>query len=261
MRVDISHTMMTKKKIWFLLFIIAIMMFSTCVAVAADMQTLRIGTQLLPPYGAVDGRGHKWGLLYELNQKLGKRSGMAFSNELYPYPRMIEMLACGKLDAISSQPHDLALAAGDKLAVQFEIDVIAVPRKGAGVKTLEDFRDREVVYHQGAAYAELDALPAAIHRVSDYSSVLKMLFRWENLAGGVFSEPAYYYHLHELGLSPKDFGAAIMVSPGRKQWVFVRKDMPAAMRERLAKAVNEIHAEGMYQRLLKELREMSDQDH
>ena len=219
-------------------------------AVAQLPTTLRIGTMNLPPYGWIDKQGTPQGIIYAMNQEIGKRSGMVFTNQIYPFNRMLSMLKEGKLDLISSQAHQPALAAGDKLAVQFTINVIAATRKGSGIRSLADFKGRFLVYHHAATYPQLDNLPRQIQRVKSYRQALKILQERPNTDGAVFSEPAYYYWMKDSGLTPDDFGEVIMIEPNKKQWIFVRKDMADDFRETLKQVVEEIYREDLYQQLL-----------
>lgn len=98
-----------------------------------DPFTLKIGTMDLPPYGWIDEQGQKQGIIYEMGQEIGIRSGMPFTNEIYPFNRLLQMLKNGELDLISSQAHQRALDAGDKLAIQHTVNVIAATRKGSEI--------------------------------------------------------------------------------------------------------------------------------
>ncbi|MEA3333218.1 MAG: transporter substrate-binding domain-containing protein, partial [Pseudomonadota bacterium] len=71
--------------------------------------TLKIGTMNLPPYGWINKQGKKQGIIYELGQEIGSRSGMPFTNKMYPFKRLLLMLKNGELDLISSQAHQPAL--------------------------------------------------------------------------------------------------------------------------------------------------------
>ena len=214
------------------------------------VRTLRIGTMDLPPYGWIDEQGKKQGIIYEMEQEIGLRSGMPFTNEIYPFNRLLRMLKKGKLDLISSQAHQAAEDAGEKLGVQFTINVIAGTRKGSGIREIEDFKNSFLVYHHSATYSQLEGLPRDIQRVKSYRQALHILHTRKIVDGAVFSEPAYYYWMQDFGLTPDDFGNVIMIERGKKQWIFVRKDLPAEIRSKLKGVVEEIYQEKMYERLL-----------
>ena len=72
---------------------------------AEEPTILKIGTMDLPPYGWKDSQHEKHGIIHELNQEIGIRSGFSFSNKILPHNRMYQMLKNGKLDLISSQAH------------------------------------------------------------------------------------------------------------------------------------------------------------
>ncbi len=216
----------------------------------AENAVLKIGTMDLPPYGWIDKQGNKQGIIYALGQEIGIRSGIPFTNEIYPFNRLLKMLKNGEIDLLSSQAHQPALDAGDKLGILFEINVIAVTKKGSGIRKIEDFKNKFLLYHHSATYPQLKGLPREIQRVKSYRQVLDLLYTRANVDGGVFSEPAYYYWLHELGLSSKDFGRVVLIEKDKKQWVFVRKDLPKSLRKRLQKVVESIYQENLYEQFL-----------
>ena len=215
-----------------------------------DVATLKIGTMDLPPYGWIDKQGKKQGIIYEMCQKIGIRSGMSFTNEIYPFNRLLQMLKNGELDLVSSQAHQPALEAGDKLAIQFDINVIAATQKGSAIHSIEDFRGKFLVYHHSSTYPQLEGLPREIQRVKSYRQVLHILHTRANVDGAVFSEPAYYYWMKDLGFTPSDFGDVVMIERDKKQWIFVRKDLPESMRGRLKRSIENIYQEDLYEELL-----------
>lgn len=118
-------------------------------------------------------------------------------------------------------------------------------------KSIEDFKGKFLIYHHSASYAQLEGLPRKIQRVQSYRQVLNILHTRANADGAVFSEPAYYYWMHQLGLTQNDFGKVIMIEKGKKQWVFVRKDLPDNIREKLKLVVDDIYQENLYEQLIK----------
>ena len=128
--------------------------------------------------------------------------------------------------------------------------MIAVTRKGSDFRTLPDFRDKHLVYINGASYPELEGLPRNITYVNDYKQSIQMLRTRTNVDGAIFSEPAYYYWMHDLGFKSNDFGPVIEVDGGREQWVFVRKDLPEAQRKILKQVVDETYQARLYEQLL-----------
>ncbi len=232
----------------FILFTCTLPVLWTPSAPAADNQTrkkqvttLKIGTMNLPPYGWVDKQGEQQGIIYAMNQEIGIRSGLPFTNQIYPFNRLLSMLKDGQLDLISSQAHQSALDAGDKLAIQFTINVIAATRKGTKIRSIADFKDRFLIFHHAASYPQLAGLPKHIQRVQSYRQALKILHDRPNADGAVFSEPAYYYWMKDFGWTPDDFGNVIMIEQNKKQWILVRKDLPEDLRRTLKKAVQDIY--------------------
>lgn len=215
---------------------------------------LLIGTMDLPPYGWIDEQGNPQGMVYDLHQELGKRSGSTFSNKILPFSRQLRMLKCGKLDLLSSQPHASALEAGDILTVQFHINVIIVPQKRSGLKELKDFIGTNILYHFSASYPQLDKLPQRIHRIPEYKAMISMLKKRREIQGAVFSEPAYYYWLHKLGMTADDFGKPIYVQKNRPQYIFVRRDMPESLRYRLKLIVDEMNKEQIFEKMVDEMK-------
>ena len=104
----------------------------------------------LPPYGWIDKDKKRHGLVFEISQEIGIRSGLPFTNEILPFNRMLSMLKNGKIDILSSQPHQKALDAGDKLGIIFKINVIAATKKKSRISKIEDFKGKQLIYHLSA---------------------------------------------------------------------------------------------------------------
>ena len=218
---------------------------------AENDYTLKIATMKLPPYGWVDKNKKGKGIIYDMTQEMAIRAGIPFSHKVYPFNRMLEMLKIGKVDILSSQPHQRALTAGDKLALQFKINVIAATKKNSGIKNILGFKGKTLVYHYGSSYQQLEGIPGDIKFVSSYEQSLEMLHKRIKVHGAVFSEPAYYFFMKKINLSPRDFGAVIYIERDKEQWMFVRKDLPKKIRAKLKKAVEELYQENMFEKLLK----------
>lgn len=217
---------------------------------SSPSSVLRIGTMDLPPYGWKERGNEKKGIIFEMNEQIGVRSGLKFTNDILPFSRMLLLLEKGQLDLISSQAHSKSLKAGDKLAIQFKINVIAGTRKGAAIKTFEDLKGKSFIYHRSASYKQLNNYPKRISRVNSYEQILKMLKSQPLVDAGVFSEPAYYFWMKGLDFKVKDFGNVVMIETGKEQWIIVRKDMSKDLRAKLLIIVNEIYNEKMYDKLL-----------
>jgi len=211
---------------------------------------LKIGTMALIPYGWKDINDKKYGVIYELNHEIGLRLGIPFTNEIYPFKRMLKMLNNGDLDIISSQAHQEAMNSGEKLAIQHDVVVMAGTRKGSKIQSIEDLRDKNVIYHLSSSYKKLAAIPHSITRVNNYKESVMTLYRNKDVDAAVFSEPAYYYWLKELGLTSEDFGNVVVISPQKKQWVFVRRDLPDRLKSDVKRVVAKIYKENVYNDLL-----------
>ena len=215
-----------------------------------EITTLRIASQDLPPYGWKDAQGKKHGVIYDMNQEIGIRSGLPFTNEILPLSRILMMLKNGKIDLLSSQAHQPALDSGDLLTVQFKVNVIAVTRKGSEIRSIKDFRDKDLIYHHSASYSQTEGLPKKNYRVKSYRQAVQMLYARPKVDGAIFSEPAFYYWMRDLELRREDFGRIIMIEPDKKQWILVRQGMPQKTRESLKKIIEEIYREDLFEKLL-----------
>lgn len=241
---------MKYSKIHLGLLLVLIVLTSGTIAKAEDKYTLKIATMELPPYGWIDKDKKRHGLVFEISQEIGIRSGLPFTNEILPFNRMLSMLKNGKIDILSSQPHQKALDAGDKLGIIFKINVIAATKKNSGISKIEDFKGKQLIYHLGATYQQLEGLPKKIHKVSSYQQALQMLHTRESMDGAVFSEPAYYYYMQQIGLASKDFGKVIYIERDKKQWIFVRRGIPQEIKAKLKRIVEEIYQENMWEQLM-----------
>lgn len=214
---------------------------------------LRIGTLDLRPYGWEEADGSRHGLVYHMHQAIGERSGLRFTNEIIPFARMLSMLADGRLDMVTSQPHRAALESGSPLMVTNPINIIAATGKDAGIHSIEDLRHKRILFMLAASYPPLEGYPGEILRVKNYQSMLKTLHSRASVDAGVFSEPAYYYWMKRLGLRPGDFGDVVLIQT-RQDWAFVRKDLPEDIREKLKQAIRSLQEERHYEALLQALR-------
>ncbi|WP_432735632.1 substrate-binding periplasmic protein [Maridesulfovibrio sp. FT414] len=218
----------------------------------AETKPLRMGTLDLTPYGWVAADGSKHGLVYRLHEEIGKRSGLQYTNDIIPLARAFIMLKNGDLDLITAQAHNAALDAGAPLIVQNLIRVVAVTKKNSGMARLSDLKGKHLLYIIGTSYPPLEGIPGNISRTPNYHTMLKMVYSRPLIDGGIFSEPAYYYWLQQTSMTANDFGKPIPVAT-RKDWVFVRKDLPAHLREKIVKAVESMREDNFYENMLKEL--------
>jgi ABC-type amino acid transport substrate-binding protein len=220
-----------------------------------DTEILRIGTMSLPPYGFSSEDGRNKGIVYEHLQEIGRRSGLPFTNYILPFKRMLAMLENSRLDLISSQAHQDAMKAGEKLAHQFSINVILIPKKNVHIRSLEDVKDKTIIFHSGASYPQLDHIEKNTIEVNDYRQSLQILQSREGIDGAVITEPAFLYWMKELGLSPDDFGEPVMVEKDKEQWIFVRKDMPSSTKKMLKAITEDLYHEQYYEQLLNAYRQ------
>jgi ABC-type amino acid transport substrate-binding protein len=241
---------MKYSKIHLGLLLVLIILTSGTIAEAEENYTLKIATMKLPPYGWIDQDKNKHGLVFEISEEIGIRSGLPFTNEILPFNRMLSMLKDGKIDILSSQPHQKALDAGDKLGIIFKINVIAATKKNSGISKIEDFKGKQLIYHLGSSYHQLEGLPKKIIRVSSYKQALEMLYKRKRVDGAVFSEPAYYHYMRQIGLNSDDFGKIIYIERDKEQWIFVRKGIPREIKTKIKKVVYEIFQEDMWDKLL-----------
>jgi ABC-type amino acid transport substrate-binding protein len=163
---------------------------------------------------------------------------------------MLQMLKSGQLDVISSQAHQEAIDSGEKLEIQHNVNVIAGTKKDSNIKTISDMKGKNLIYHLSSSYKELEGLPSTITRVNNYRHSVLNLYKDKNMDAAIFSEPAYYYWMKDLGLTNEDFGDVIVITPNKNQWVFVRRDLPNELKKDIKAIVAEIYKENLYDDLL-----------
>lgn len=215
----------------------------------AALASLRIATMDLPPYGWIDQSGHPQGALYELCDEIGRRCGLPFVNRIQPFARMLESLKEGSIDALSSQAHQQALDAGEKLAVMYLVNVIVATKKDSGIHSLDDLKGKKFVFHRGASYKQLDGIPSEVQYVSSYEQAVDMLYS-RPVHAAVFSEPAYYYFMQKAKRSSGDFGKVLYLERNKEQWMFVRRGMPSETRDRLKTVVEQLRQEDAFDKLM-----------
>lgn len=216
---------------------------------SAALTSLKMATMDLPPYGWIDDKGSPHGALYELCNEIGKRSGLPYVNKIQPFARMLESLKEGSIDMLSSQAHQQALDAGDKLTVMYLVNVIVVTKKGSDIQSLDDLKGKKFVFHRGASYKQLEGVPADVQYVSSYEQAVDMLHS-RPVHAAVFSEPAYYYFMQKAKLSTSDFGKVLYLERNKEQWLFVRRGMPLVTRDRLKAVVAQLRQEDAFDKLM-----------
>lgn len=221
---------------------------------------LKLGSMELPPYGWINNEGERCGIVYQLNEQLAKRYGTHYFNEIIPFSRMYEMLKSGQIDLISSQPHDEALDAGEKLAIIQTNHIIAATKQGVILHSVDDLKGKTVLYHSGASYPRLDAIAGSIHYVPNYQTSLAMLHKLEGVDAAIFSEPAYYYWMGKLGFTPPDFGKPVLIEADRPQWVFVNRKLSDETKQQIKTIVDALYQEGLYDQMVARLRDGADPD-
>lgn len=204
----------------------------------------------LPPYGWINQNEEKKGIIFELNEELAKKIGLPYRHEILPFNRMLKMLNDGELDIISSQAHQMALSAGENIAIQHLTDVIAITKKGSAIKTLSELKNKRLIFHHGATYPQLVGLPSHIERVGSYREMVQLLYSHPHLDGGIITEPAYDYWRNDLKLKDSDFGSKIIIEKDKKQWIFVRRGLPPELKERIKKAAIKVFHEKKFEQLV-----------
>ncbi len=213
------------------------------------LQSLKLATMDLPPYGWIDDKGVSHGALYELGEEIGRRMKLPHTNKILPFARMLESLKEGSIDLLSSQAHQQALDAGEKLAVMYGVNVIVATKKGSGIASLDDLKGKKFVFHRGASYKQLEGVPADVQYVSSYEQSVDMLYT-RPVHAAVFSEPAYYYFLQQAKRTPEDFGKVLYLERNKEQWLFVRKGMPEATKRRLKEVIDQLRQENAFDKIL-----------
>lgn len=219
-----------------------------------EERTLRVAILDLKPYGWEKPNGEKGGIVYQLLSELAVRTGMEHTIDVVPFARTLDMLKAGDVDLIISQPHEAALEAGERLAVMNQINVIAVTRKGSAVSNFDNLRGKRLLYIINTSYPELDGVPGHVIRVRNYKDMLSTIAERPTTTGGVFSEPAFYYWMHQLGYDRSDFGNIILISR-RDDWIFVRNTLPDPIKEKIRKAVGEMQQDKVYEAIMDDFKE------
>ena len=221
---------------------------------------IRLGSMELPPYGWKTATGERCGIVYQLNEVIAQRYGARYTNEIIPFARQYQMLRSKQIDLISSQPHEDAIAAGEKLAVIHTNNIIAVAKRDSGIHSFADLNGKAVLYHSGASYPKLDKIVGSIHFVPNYQTSLNMLFKAKGVDAAVFSEPAYYYWLNKLGHNPNAFSAPLLVESSRPQWIFVNRQLPDPVKTKLRSVIQSIEDEDLYTQMVDLLKQGIDPD-
>lgn len=223
-----------------------------------DTFELQIGTLELPPFGWVDPERGSRGITYDLNQEIGRRSGLPYRNQVAPAARLLESMVHGRTHFVLALENAGKMAGAEKLALAYQINFIVVTKRGSGIKTLEQLNGRRVIFPrmirgvQGGMQTylpELAGLQIKPVDVNQYEQTLRMLQRRKSIHAAVISEPAYHFELDQLGLTPGDFGRVLPLRERAGLWAFVQPDLPQHVKERLTGAVQSVREENLFRQI------------
>jgi ABC-type amino acid transport substrate-binding protein len=211
---------------------------------------LKIGSMEFPLHGFIDDDGRQAGLFYDFLTEVASRSGLTFENTLMPYRRTISKLKSGEVNMLISTYNEPAQDAGEPLSYLWSYQYILVPSKNSDITTIEDLRGKSFIYIGQGTQLELKGLPGKIHRVKTMEQALQLLKRRPNIEATLGTERTYDYLLKKLGYTREDFGSVIPLQEVREEWVFVDRNMPQEIREKLKQATQEVLDDKFFETLL-----------
>lgn len=223
--------------------------------VAATRFELKIGTLDLPPYAWLDEKQQKHGITYELNEEIGKRSGLRYSNQIVPAARLLESMVHGETHFVLALEKAGQLAGAEKLALAYQLKFILVTKKNSGIRSLSELNGKTVLVPrmirgmQGGMQEYLPSLaPLQVDYVdvTHYDQTLKMLEQRKGVVAAVISETAFNFEMGQLGLTSDSFGYVLPLEERAGLWAFVQPTLPAPVKDRLRQVVEEVWREKLY---------------
>lgn len=156
----------------FLKCLFIVLFIPSCFAV----DTLKAGVFNIVPYGYLKN-GQLKGIIPDLISEIQKESNIKITTQLLPYKRMISSLADGSIDFAIFFLSDASSLVSDKVVDLYDLDTVAIARKGIYLRKKSDILKYQLVTPRGVKY-NADVLKderVKMYRVLDYNHGVHML--------------------------------------------------------------------------------------
>jgi ABC-type amino acid transport substrate-binding protein len=218
------------------------------VAAIAGKTELHIVSLALSPYSyELDGK--LTGLVFDLGNALAEEAGLTAQNRQVRVLRAVEEIALGRADMVLMLPTSAIEKVADNLGPILPMETIALGRRGADFRSVEELRGKTVASVRGTRYDERISPEngITIYQTTNYLHSLKLLLgnRVDAVAGPRFG---LMYTIRENGLPPERFGAPLLLNTN-EVCVFLSRKVDQEVAWRLQEAMVRMELEGKTERI------------
>ncbi|WP_427983210.1 substrate-binding periplasmic protein [Agarivorans sp.] len=218
---------------------------------AEPLAPAKFATSIIKPWGYLEPELVEQGLLLRFARALSEEAGIAMSNQMLPYPRVIKEIASGESDfaIMFASPESEAIAVD--LGRVVTVKVLALANAGeAPISSVKQLHGKRVGVMRGAAYGpEIDDNPN-IERVSfnHIEQALKMLVlnRIEVLVATNYS---IYYGLQALHIHANQVTPVYHLATRYGHLYWSKQSSQQQQAERLKQALLGLRQRGELQRM------------
>lgn len=152
------------------------------------------------------------GITPEIIEKLSLKSNLEIETILLPYKRMLHYLESGKIDFAIFFLSDYSQSFSTSILPLYNLDTIAIGRKGFYISEYEDLYDISLVTARGVKYNLKDKdKPLNIHYVKNYKDAILML-NIGRVDAIIAPQKILSHRLAELGMNIKDLGEPFLIT-------------------------------------------------
>ena len=106
-------------------------------------ESLKIATLDVAPYGFKNEQQVR-GILYDITCKIAEEAGITYTNELYPFTRMVNIMGEGEVDLAITLPHTAMKEVAIPILPVVPSENVVIGVKGTLFQTLEDLHGKTV---------------------------------------------------------------------------------------------------------------------
>lgn len=221
---------------------------------ASRAEPLRIATLDLMPYGFIDSKKKTVGVLFDLGSKIAEEAGFSFSNEIYPFARILKMMEDGRVDIAITSPHKSMEEVAVPIAEVCSAENIVIGPKGTEFNSLKDLHGKTIGVVRGANYDDAFYYDTAIKKypIGDYTQGIKLIFakRIDGMAG---PELGILFEAFHIGYKEEDFGKPLLLN-AEWAWLFYsKKTVNDEKMEKLKATIVKLLQNGTVQQIMEDI--------
>lgn len=230
---------------WILILLIVTSAQLNTTTSASESHKASFSTSNIKPWGYKDDNVYK-GLLYQVADALQTESGISITNQLRPYPRVIQELKNGSVDFAIMFNSPQAREIGKSVGRVVNTKILLISLKDTPkISDLNELSQKHIGYMRGSKYGNDFDNNQNIIKVplNSMRQGIQMLFknRLQAIAG---AEQTFYFNLKELNISTDDVSQIMVINETSGDLYFSKASKNIHLIEPFAKALKKINQEG-----------------